>query len=349
MNVRQFSRTRRALAVASGATLVAVLATATPALANQQDRLGRSSDGAASVVPLSADLRISSTTVDAAGQRQTEQESQHLYRDAKGRTRTEVGGTVTIYDPTARTTVVLDLASHTFQRSTGKKPSADAADRNATGDQKITSTPRSLGTATVSGVAAQGRQYTVTLPAQRDLPVRTKDVTLWLSTDVQLPVRTTVVDESGATNTQTYTNIKAGVAPAASLFTVPAGYREARPGAATGHGVLANCPLQNDDPVFLTSFDLVYLDARYVNATTDPFAGCAFVADAGAFQYPLNGFPTTDLLLPYDQWLVYDNGGLLPYLPYVAFGDIVFVAANPFEPDTTTKDSFITLTIFPAF
>lgn len=330
MALKQFSKTRRALAVASGLALVAAITAATPA---QTDRSGRPSDGTGGIVPLSADLVVG-------------KETQHLYRDSLGRTRTENGSTVTISDPTAGTTVVLDVASRTFQRSTGGEEKApSSADRTA-GDKQITSKQRSLGTSTVSGVKAEGRQYTVTLPAHSGLPVRTKTVTLWLSTDVQLPVKTTVMGEDGAVNTQTYTNIRAGAEPDASLFSVPAGYREAAPPAATD-GMLANCPLNNDDPVILTSFDLVFLDSRFVNATTDPLAGCVFVADGGIFQYPLEGFPTVDLLLPFDQWFVYDNGGLLPFLPYVAFGDIAFVAANPFEPDTTTKDSLITLTIFP--
>jgi hypothetical protein len=345
MHHRQFSKTRRAFAAASGLALLTALVAATPAEVDRTGQ-GRPSNAEVTVVPVSADLRITRTTADGA----TDQETQHLYRDSVGRTRTETGSTVTIYDPTTATTLVLDSATRSFQRTTRAKsaPAGDSAKRNAADDQKTTSEPRSLGTATVSGVPAEGRQYTVTLPAVRDLPVRTKDVTLWLSTKVQLPVRTTVVEDSGAVNTQTYTNIKAGAEPAAELFAAPAGYREVKPGAAKGNGLLANCPLQNDDPVFLTSFDLAYLDARYVNAITDPGAGCVFVFDQLVLlDYPLNAFPTTDLLLPFDQWLVYDNGGFLPYLPYVAFADIVFVAGNPVEPDTTTKDSFITLTVFP--
>jgi outer membrane lipoprotein-sorting protein len=342
MHVRQFSKTRRVLTAAAGLALVVGLAAATPA---QADRPGRSgADSGGTVVPLSAALQISRTTVDAAGQRQTSQETQHLYRDSAGRTRTEAGGTVTIADPTAKTTLTLDVATRTFHRSASTTPAGDAAKRQAPGEKNRSS--KSLGTATVSGVSVKGSQYEVKLPATRDLPARTKKVTLWLSTDVQLPVRTQVVEDSGAVNTQTYTDIKPGVEPAAELFRVPAGYREAVPGQATGAGTLASCPNQNDDPVFLTSFDLLYLDARYVNAITDGSIGCSFVFDQLVLlDYPLNAFPTVDLFLPFDQWLVYDNGGLLPFLPYVAFADIVFVSGN--GSDSTTKDSFITLTVFP--
>ena len=245
MALKQFSTTRRTLAVASGIALVAALTAATPALT---DRSGRPGGGTAEIVPLSADLMVSSTTVGTAGQRQTAKETQHLYRDSKGRTRTETGSTVTISDPTARTTVVLDVASRTFQRSAGTDKKGPTSPERSAGDEKITSEQRSLGTATVSGVAAEGRQYTVTLPAHSGLPVRTKDVTLWLSTDVQLPVKTTVVNEDGAVNTQTYTNIKSGAEPAASLFSVPAGYREAAPPSAATDGMLAHVPAPERRP-----------------------------------------------------------------------------------------------------
>lgn len=346
---KQLRRPGRSLAAAAGILLATALTVSTPGLAqSDQAAGGRPANGESKVVPLRADLEINRLTVEAGGQRQTEKETQHLYRDGQGRTRTEAGSTVTISDPVGKSTLVLDTASRTYQRTTTQAPrSPDSATRDAKGDQKLAAAPRFLGTSTVSGVRAEGRVYDVSLPAHGKLiPARQKEVTLWLSTDLQLPVQTRVAEPSGAVNTQTYTNIKAGTEPAAELFEVPAGYREAKPAAA--NGMMANCPLNNDDPVILTSFGYVYLDSRNVNATTDINAGCVFVADGAIFEYPLYGYPTTNLLLPFDQWFVYDCYCGLPYLPYVAFGDIVFVAANANEPDTTTKDSFITLTIFPA-
>lgn len=347
---KQFRRSRRSLAAAAGILLVTALTVGSPGLAQSDEAAsGRPARGAAKVVPLSADLEISRLTVEAGGQQQTEKETQHLYRDGKGRTRTEAGSTVTITDPVGKSTLVLDTKSRTYERTAkGQSPRpADTGTRDVSNDQKLASAPRFLGTSTVSGVKAEGRVYDVSLPARgKHIPARQKEVTLWLSVDLQLPVQTRVVEPSGAANTQTYTNIKAGTEPAAELFEVPAGYREA--GAAGTDGMMATCPLDNDDPVIMTSFGYVYLDSRNVNAITDVGAGCVFVADGGVFEYPLYGYPTVDLLLPFDQWFVYDCYCALPYLPYVAFGDIVFVAANASEPDTTTKDSFITLTIFPA-
>lgn len=331
----QFSKMRRVTAAAAGLLLVATFA---PTVAAAGPIGGRPAHGADQIVPLSAELQISRTTNGKA-----ETETQRLYRDDAGRTRTEAGSTVTISDPVSKTTLTLDTATHTFQRTTSAPTQApDAADRSVD-KQKLTSEPRQLGRSTISGVAVEGREYAVNLPAKGSLPARTKMVTLWLSVDLQLAVRTQVA-ENGGTTTQTYVNIKKA-APAASLFAVPSGYREAAP--AAGNGVRANCPISNDDPVILTSFGYTYLDSKLVNASTDLFAGCVFIADGAIFEYPLWGYPTVPLGLPYDQWFVYDCYCPLPYLPYVAFGDIAYVAANPFEPDTTTKDSLIVLTVFP--
>ena len=103
---------------------------------------------------------------------------------------------------------------------------------------------------------------------------------------------------------------------------------------------MSNAP----DPLVLNSFDF-FLDSGTVNAVTDPQRGCVFVADGAAFEYPLSGFPTVPLGLPFDQWVAYDTGGGgLPFLPWVAFGDVAFVAAN--TTDATTKDSLVILTVW---
>lgn len=341
MNHPQFSKPRFAITVAAAAALVAAVTAAAPAVAQPEPPPGRPAQGAAAIVPLSADLEVSRTT---AG-KQTEGKDQHLYRDGEGRTRTDAGATVTISAPAGGGTITLDTTAHTYVRS-AKSTAPDSSERQAKDDQKLASEPRFLGTAKISGVETQGREYTVSLPAHgTQIPARTKKVVLWMSTDLQLTVKTTVVEESGDTNTQTYTNIRTGE-PDASLFSVPAGYRETTfsADAATNGGT---CDLRNDDPVILTSVGYIYLDAKYVNAETVLPAGCAFIYDDAYFEYPLNGGPTTPLFLWYDQWLAFDCYCPLPYMPYVAFGDIVFVAGSPFLPDVTTKDSLVVLTVFP--
>lgn len=344
----RFTKPKKAILAAAGLALVTALVSA-PAVAHAGQPEARPADGASKVVSLAADLTITNT-VDG----KTEQQVQRLYRDSQGRTRTDAGTQVTISDPASKTTLVLDTATHTYQRQAqqqGQQPPADAASRTKD-NQKLASAPKSLGTTEISGVRVEGRHYTVNLPAHGTLlPARTKEVTLWLSVDLQLPVQTKVVDEKGKVNTQTYTNIKANVKHAAGTFSVPAGYRSAAP--AASNGTQATCPLNNDDPVFLTSFGSVFVDSKNVNATTDFGQGCIFVADGAVFEYPLTGGPTVNLFQPFDQWFVFDcelfGVGVcpLPFLPYVAFGDIVWVAATAAGPDTTTKDSFITLTVFP--
>lgn len=294
------------------------------------------------IVPLTADLEIS---------RSTGKSTTHVYRDSQGRTRQDTGSSVTITDPGTRTTVYLDVADRTFRRVTSNPtagapaPGSDMA--SASGSRPLSSAPRALGTTQMQGVRVEGQAYTVTIPAYKTRPALHKEVTIWLSTDVQLPVQTKVVDSSGQQYTQTYTNIRAGVEPAASLFTVPAGYRPAdAPRAATQATTSdTSCPLLNEpDPLVLESFGPA-LGSGVINATTDPQRGCIFFADSWVFEYPLEGFRTVPLGLPFDQWFVYDNGGLLPFVPYVAFGDIAFLATN-FTEDATVKDSFIILTVF---
>jgi hypothetical protein len=318
--------------LAVGLTCLLLSPPAHAADAGQQS--GRATAKGTGIVPLSADQQVSRSAANGGQQQATS----HLYRDSKGRVRVESGSSVTISDPTTGTTIRLDTANRTFQRSTRPQPAArpSAASRN----QTLASPPRPLGTAQVQGVAAQGRAYTVTTPALKGRPAQSREVTIWLSTDVQLPVRTRVVDATGS-YTQAYTNIGAGVEPAAQLFAVPPGYREAA--AAPAATLQDACPLYNTDPVFLESFG-PFLGANLVSAVTNPDAGCVFIADGAAFEPPLTGFPTTQLGTPFDQWYVFDDGGPLPFLPFVAFGDVAFAAAN--QTDLTVKDSLVVLTIF---
>jgi len=279
------------------------------------------------LAPLSADqITRSGATVSTA----------KLFRDRKGRTRVETGSTVTITDPATQTTVRLDVRNSTFQRMT-RKPSPRPA--TVQGNETLAGPALSLGTADIQGVRAQGRAYTVKTPARGAIPAQTRDVTIWLSTDLQLAVQTRV----GNAYEQSYTNIRAGVEPSADLFTVPAGFKEAAL-APSRAGINESCPVGYVDPLVLNSYDF-FLGAGYVWAVTDPDIGCFFAADGAIFEYPLSGFPTLPLGLPYDEWFVYDNGGGgLPFLPWVAFGDVAWLAFN--GSDTTTVDSLIILTVW---
>jgi len=330
---------RRRMVVGTLAAGLACLVVGAPTQAGAGPQIGpfgaQPRAAQAKIVPLSADVEVvRSGAKDVTTSR--------LYRDSQGRTRTESGTQVTISDPTTRTTLKLDTRSRTYKRSTSA-PADTAKAAGPSQNQTLASAPRALGTAQVQGVQAVGSAYTVTIPAYKTRPAIKKEVTIWLSSQVQLPVVTRVVDSSGQAYSQTYTNIRAGVEPAASLFTLPTGYREARAGT-SGATIQETCPLLNEpDPLILESFG-PFLGSGVVNATTDPQIGCIFVADAWYFEYPLEGFRTVPLGLPFDQWFVYDNGGLLPFVPYVAFGDIAFAAAS--LEDATIKDSLIILTVF---
>lgn len=333
-------RSRRAVILAAGVVLATTLSVA-PTAAEAQPALSRPSRGATEVVPLSADLQITRTTAQ-----RTEHETNRLYRDSQGRTRTEDGSSVTISDPTTRTTIVLDTETRTFQRMTPDEPGlgSSAASRagNIAGNQRLASPPRPLGEATIGGVLAVGTAYTVTIPAQEALPSHADEVTLWVSTDVQLPVQTRVVEQSGEVYEQTYTNIQAGSEPPAALFQIPAGYQEADPDAAASTNQ-ATCPIAYTDPVIITSFGGL-LGGGFVQAVTDPNIGCVFVADAGVFESPLFGGPTVPLGLPFDEWFVFDTGAPVPFLPWTAFGDVGFAAAS--TQDATVVDSLVILQIF---
>jgi len=292
--------------------------------------------GAAKAVPLVADQQTTRGSANSGA-------PSRLYRDSLGRTRLESGSLVTITDPATGTTVRLDRSTQTYQRLTRNAPSPRpaAGSTNAT----LASTPRQLGTTQMQGVRVEGRSYTVTVPARNGRPAQSRDVSMWLSAQAQLPVELRVADGTGIEFVQSYTNIRLGVEPAADLFQVPAGYREAAPKRVTGARINEPCPLFNaPDPLVLNSYDF-FLGSGAVLATTDPQIGCFFAADGAAFEYPLSGFPTTPLGLPFDQWVAYDTGGGgLPFLPWVAFGDIAFLAFN--GSDTTTKDSLVILTVW---
>lgn len=298
-------------------------------------RTGAAPVAAAPVVPLVAEVLVtgaSGTTTD------------RLYRDSAGRTRYESGASVTISDPATRTTYKLDTATRTYQRQT--RDTARSAPRpEHTVRRGLTSTMRGLGTSVVNGVAAEGRTYTVTTPADKLRPERVRDVTMWLAKSVQLPVSLRITGASGLEYSMSYTGIRIGVEPAAELFTVPAGYREAGKPGAPGRGVNEDCPIgTSPDPLVLNSYDMFWAYG-YVTAVTEPNYGCAFHADGGYFQYPLWGQPTTPIGYWFDQWVAYDTGGGgLPYLPWVALGDIPVLAAN--TEDTTVKDALVVLTVW---
>lgn len=83
----------------------------------------------------------------------------------------------------------------------------------------------SMGTQTINGLVAEGTRTTHTIPAgqignEKALQVVSER---WYSTDLQIVLKSTRTDPRFGTTTYTVTNLQR-TEPAASLFTVPAGY-----------------------------------------------------------------------------------------------------------------------------
>jgi hypothetical protein len=278
----------------------------------------------AKIVPLQAVEQITRTAAGVDG-KQVTRETNRLYRDDQGRIRHESGSLVTITDPVAGTTVRLDFGTGTYTSSaSGQRPSGDPAASGPTvKQQQLSSAPRSLGTATMAGVLVEGTAHTVTIPRTNAEPI-TKEVTNWLSRDLKLAVQTRIVEATGAEYVRTYTDIQAAVAPPAELFTVPAGYRAADSVTPTA----LPCPVSAaPNPLFLDSFGW-FLGAGIQRGQTDyPTFGCVITYTEAGVQYPLWAVGESTGIDSF-EWLFYDTGGPLPWVPWIAFGYSCYQAAN---------------------
>ncbi|HEU5107374.1 MAG TPA: hypothetical protein VFT95_02230 [Micromonosporaceae bacterium] len=296
------------------------------------------------IVALSAVERISRSVSGVDGQTHVTQETNRLYRDGQGRTRLESGSTVTITDPVARTTVRLDTKTGVFTKSAGgqRPDESRAMAEPATVEQRqLSSAPRHLGTARFDGVLAEGTARTVTLRRDNAAPVAS-EVTTWLATELQLAMHTKIVDASGTVYEKAYTDVRTGVALAADLFTVPPGYRAADPAAVAA----VDCPLTAvPNPLFLDSFGPFLAFGSQVGVTDFPNAACLIVNTAAYVESPLWAFTTTPLGLPFFEWVFFDTGGPVPFLPWTAFGLSCYQAAN--LEDTTEGCGLVVLNIWP--
>jgi hypothetical protein len=341
---------RRKFVTALAIGLAGVLLAAPSQAAARPDGTARADDRAhakeVDIVPLVAVEQISRTVRGVDGTLRTTRETNRLYRDSAGRTRHESGATVTINDPKNGTTVQLDTGSRTYTRSAdAKQPTEGAAPSSQpkAEQQQVSSAPKSLGTATVGGVRAEGSAYTLTLQRDGKAPL-TKDVTVWIAKDIQLDVSMRVVELSGEEYSKTYTDIRTGVAPAPELFTVPAGYHAAEP---TTAGTRADCPLDiSNDPLVLISYGLLVFGEGTQRGSTDfANAGCLIVDTVAITQLPLVAEPITPYLgLPYFDWKFRDNQDPFVLCNSVWFGSAGFLAYN--TEDTTEKWSVVALYVY---
>jgi hypothetical protein len=175
-----------------------------------------------------------------------------MYRDSQGRSRHEVtltgvgpltaSGTpkkmISISDPVAGVHIMLDNDQKVAHKSAirtheGNGSSADSAanfeSRMQEREQKEIAAgllkKESLGTQTISGIMAEGTRTTRTIPAgeignEKALQIVSER---WVSTDLQILLKSTRTDPRSGTTTYTVTNIQR-TEPAATLFTVPADF-----------------------------------------------------------------------------------------------------------------------------
>ncbi|GIH02166.1 hypothetical protein Rhe02_02330 [Rhizocola hellebori] len=166
---------------------------------------------------------------------------------------------------------------------------------------------------------------------------------------LQLPVKLSMVEASGAGYSQTYTNIKADVEQPDALFKVPDGYHTAMPPRGTDGDMSTAfypCAWAVNSPLVINSVG-TYFASDAVTAYTTVGGGsgfpplpnfpCIFIQDYPQFEYPLFGYPLTPLPnYLQDVWVVEDTGGFVPWIPYVAFGYIEFTT-RPIHLYETTR------------
>ena len=192
--------------------------------------------------PYSADVSNQSVQTLADGNTITRSTTGHVARDSQGRTysqETITGGPfaqngpvtiISISDPVAGYTYQLNSSTKTAVRRVLKTPPASAA-QNGKGNGQFgfhdsaNVTTNDLGTQTISGVSAQGKSTTHTIPAgavgNAQPIVSTNEI--WYSPDLQIAVLAKRNDARMGQSTYTVTNI-ARTEPSASLFQVPSDY-----------------------------------------------------------------------------------------------------------------------------
>ena len=175
-----------------------------------------------------------------------------MYRDSQGRSRHEVtltgvgpltaSGTpkkmISISDPVAGVHIMLDNDQKVAHKSAirtheGNGSNADSAanfeSRMQEREQKEIAAgllkKESLGTQTISGIMAEGTRTTRTIPAgeignEKALQIVSER---WVSTDLQILLKSTRTDPRSGTTTYAVTNVQR-TEPAATLFTVPADF-----------------------------------------------------------------------------------------------------------------------------
>ena len=193
--------------------------------------------------PFSATEERRSLQVLQNGTRIENNQTNRLFRDSQGRTRTEeMNGMVTIFDPVANFHVQLDPSARTARRVAGNYQLTVARllipqTTPATTQGVTAETTENLNPQVVNGVLAQGTRTTMTIPKgqignDREIKVITER---WVSSDLQMLIKSTNSDPRFGDTSYQLTGIVERE-PDASLFQIPAGYAEIGIGATPGGG-----------------------------------------------------------------------------------------------------------------
>lgn len=199
-------------------------------------------------MPLTADVVNTHVQHLQDGNKITNEETSHFYRDSEGRTRREnklvlpghegdAPTMIMINDPVAHTHFVLNTVRKSANEIGGGRAQGKEAgdvmfirkkgeDQGVNGPQAQNETKEDLGTQTIEGVLAKGTRTSHVIPAgkignEKPITVTTES---WYSDEVGMDVLRIHKDPWSGEVTTKVTNIRRGE-PDASLFTPPADYK----------------------------------------------------------------------------------------------------------------------------
>jgi hypothetical protein len=175
--------------------------------------------------PLSADLEIERIIRSIDGNTITQKASGRFYRDNEHRTRMEWDKQVMIFDPVSQKTISLNLQKRTARvtslagKPTDRRGGASIDDETAAGAE--------IGVRVIEGYEARGKEFTTLVPISQQIgntrPIR-RTTRLWYSTQLTIPLLTTVDDPFTGQVSTAYRNLRVGANPDQQLFAVPPGF-----------------------------------------------------------------------------------------------------------------------------
>jgi hypothetical protein len=201
-------------------------------------------------IPLAADIVTAHVQTLADGNKITNEDTSHFYRDSEGRTRREnkltmlgqsgdAPSMIMINDPVAHTRFVLNTmhkSADVLMSAEGPAAPGNVMYMKKTQDERVVvtggtasasaETKEDLGTQTIEGMVAHGTRASHVIPAgkignERPITVTTES---WYSDEIGMEVLRVHNDPWSGEMTTKVTNVRRGE-PDASLFTPPADYK----------------------------------------------------------------------------------------------------------------------------